>query len=145
MPSRDKFLLMALAYAKDNSLSPVQMQKAMFLLEQEAASQVGDDFYHFSPYNYGPFSSLIYDDVGSLAESGDVIIERIPGRSWSNYRITANGYSKATAAITEVDPRMAEYIKNVVTWIKSLSFSELLSAIYSKYPAYAVNSVFSGR
>jgi hypothetical protein len=67
MASRDEFLLLALASASDGRLTPVQIQKAMFLLKQEAGQFVGPDFYEFVPYNYGPFNSSIYDDLNALA------------------------------------------------------------------------------
>jgi hypothetical protein len=42
------------------------------------------------------------------------------------------------------DPTAARYLENVVDWVTSLNFSQLVRAIYAKYPRYKVNSVFSG-
>jgi hypothetical protein len=83
MASRDEFLLLALASASDGRLTPVQIQKAMFLLKQEAGQFVGPDFYEFVPYNYGPFNSSIYDDLNALAGAGLVTIDQSQGRSWA--------------------------------------------------------------
>ena len=44
----------------------------------------------------------------------------------------------------ELDGSAVTYIRAVVQWSQSLSFSNLLRAIYAHYPAYRVNSVFQG-
>ena len=36
------------------------------------------------------------------------------------------------------------YLEKVVDWVSSLSFPELVRAIYAKYPQYKANSVFTG-
>jgi hypothetical protein len=143
MASRDEFLLLALASAKDGRLTPLQIQKAMFLLKQEAAQFVGPDFYEFVPYNYGPFNSSIYDDLNLLAASGLVSIDQSQGRSWAMYTITGAGQQRADRIRQNVAPAIRDYTENVVTWIKSQSFASLLRSIYAKYPNFAINSVFA--
>jgi|SRR5450631_815511 uncharacterized protein YwgA len=143
MASRQDFLLLALASTSDGRLTPVQIQKAMFLLKQEAGHYVGPDFYDFIPYNYGPFNSSIYDDLNALAGLGLVTIDQSQGRSWAMYTITGTGLQKAEEVGDSVAPAIRDYTKNVVSWIKAQSFAGLLRSIYSKYPSFAVNSVFS--
>jgi hypothetical protein len=143
MASRQEFLLLALASATDGRLTPVQVQKAMFLLKQEASQYVGPDFYEFVPYNYGPFNSSIYDDLNALAGLGLVSIDQPQGRSWAMYTITGPGLEKADLVSDELAPLIRDYTKSVVTWIKAQSFAGLLRSIYSKYPTFAVNSVFA--
>jgi uncharacterized protein YwgA len=143
MASRDEFLLLALASASDGRLTPVQIQKAMFLLKQEAGQFVGPDFYEFVPYNYGPFNSSIYDDLNTLAAAGLVTVDQPQGRSWAMYTITGTGQQKAEQVRQNVAPAIRDYTQSVVTWIKGQSFAGLLRSIYSKYPSFAVNSVFS--
>ena len=143
MASRREFLLLALASASDGRLSPVQIQKAMFLLKQEASQYVEPDFYDFVPYNYGPFDSSIYDDLDALAGSGLVTIDQPQGRSWAMYTITGTGLQKADHVRGSVAPAIRDYTQNVVSWIKAQSFAGLLRSIYSKYPSFAVNSVFA--
>jgi uncharacterized protein YwgA len=76
---RRDWLLAAIAQAGDRGLTPIQIQKILFLLKMEAATYVGDRFYHFEPYNYGPFSSAIYADVDILVASG-FVAEKPAGR-----------------------------------------------------------------
>jgi hypothetical protein len=141
---RKDWLLLSLAKAPRGTLTPVQAQKAMFLLEQEAAHVVGPDFYKFEPYDYGPFSSLVYSDLEQLAREGKVEITQIPGRRWSVYSITPPGQSVAAKLEGEASQPAAQFVGAVVSWVSTLSFQQLVRAIYDKYPAFKVNSVFRG-
>lgn len=53
--------------------TPVQVQKTMFLMRQEAPALVGSGFYEFEAYNYGPFNAQIYNDLESLQQ----IVQRL--------------------------------------------------------------------
>src|SRR2546430_78743 len=76
MIKRDDYLLLALAEAADGSLMPVQIQKAMFLLKEEAGRDISKTFYKFIPYNYGPFCADIYQDLAILESKGLVITDK---------------------------------------------------------------------
>jgi len=130
-----------LAAAADGRLDPVQMQKTLFILSQEAKAYVGADFYTFRPYNYGPFDSLIYRDVDQLARQG-LLIDDNRNRVRC-YVLTQSGAQQAQAIGAGLPTQLTDYIRAVVTWAKSVTFDELLRAVYARYPAYAVNSVFS--
>lgn len=143
MVKRTDVLLLALADSKDHSLSPVQVQKAMFLLQQEAASYLPADFYKFAKYNYGPFSRTVYDDLTAMAAVGLVVEDASPTRSVRVYRLTAAGLSAALEIAGKVNPALQTYLGSVVEWVKALSFTQLVRAIYAKYPEYRENSVFA--
>lgn len=138
---RKDWTLLAISFADETGLSPVQLQKCVFLLGREQKDQVGDEFYEFSAYNYGPFSKLVYQDAEALASEGLVLIDR-PAGSYATYRITTEGAERARQLQSEAPSRTVAYLKAVVEWAQQLSFSELLRAIYSKYPGYRANSVF---
>jgi hypothetical protein len=42
------------------------------------------------------------------------------------------------------DQRGGAYLEKVADWVSSLSFPQLVRAIYAKYPKYKANSVFAG-
>ena len=90
--NRRDWLLSAIAQAGDKGLSPIQIQKTMFLLRMEAGDCVGQGFYAFKPYNYGPFSSVIYKDVDLLVLSG-VLREQHSG-SYKIYVATTAGRNR---------------------------------------------------
>ena len=140
MISRQDWLLLALARRGDNGLSPVQVQKVMFLIGTELPRAVGSNFYRFKPYNYGPFDRAVYDDLGELARDGFVSIDG--SGSWRRYAITANGLARAEEAKSRADRNALTYLDRVVDWVCSLAFTDLIRAIYAKYPSFRVNSVF---
>src|SRR5947209_2707195 len=69
--NRKDWTLLAICSANGNGLSPVQLQKALFLLSREMPNAVGN-FYHFTAYHYGPFDRAVYDDAERLAADGMV-------------------------------------------------------------------------
>jgi hypothetical protein len=142
-PTRADWPLLALYAAEDGVLTPVQMQKVLFLLDQEVRDQIGTDFYNFKPYNYGPFASEIYNDLVEYALDGWIVFDNAPGRNWNKYVITAQGEDRASEIIGKIDAGVSAYLTEIVAWAKSLRFSELVGAIYKAYPDYAKNSIFS--
>lgn len=119
-------------------MTPVQVQKSLFLvgkkLEQEG------DFYTFKPYDYGPFSKTIYHDLDTLAI--DDYIEIQGGFRFREYVATDKGIDRAKAAMEQLDGDTQEFVENVVKWTQSLTFTELVTEIYKRYPETKINSVF---
>ena len=144
MLTRQDWLLLALSKSSGGAMSPVQIQKAMFLFGQEARDRVGRDFYSFQPYDYGPFDAAIYADLRRMTSLGHVRGEWNPDRSWKTWTITAPGRHAALALENDADARLNDYLGRVVTWVGGKSFAELLRSVYAAYPEFAVNSVFRG-
>jgi hypothetical protein len=144
MTTRQEWLLLALAHRNGQPMTPAQIQKTMFLVGTEAKHLVGQGFYKFVPYNYGPFDASVYHDLDVMAQHGLVAGNSFPGRNWKVYAVTAAGLGQATAAKRSVDPSALSYLERVVDWVCSMSFPELVRAIYAKYPEYKANSVFTG-
>ncbi len=142
--TRQEWLLMAIAHRNGQPLTPAQIQKAMFLMSAEAPHLVGPGFYNFIPYNYGPFDANVYHDLDIMAQSGLVTANTFSGRNWKVYAITPAGVAQAAQARQMANPYGLEYLKTVVDWVASMSFPQLVRAIYAKYPEYKANSVFTG-
>ena len=72
---KEDFLLMVVASGKDEPLTPVQLQKSLFLIgeHKDGFSEVPQSFYDFRPYHYGPFDIRVYQDADVLAEQGLVL------------------------------------------------------------------------
>lgn len=143
MTKRQDWLLLALDHRQGKSITPVQIQKAMFVMAMEAKKEVGKRFYKFEPYNYGPFDVTIYRDLEDLAGEGLVSVETSPHR-WSIYSITPAGIQKTSEIKKSTDADTVDYLREVVDWVCGRSFSSLVRAIYHHYPQYKVNSVFIG-
>lgn len=139
---RKDIVLLVIESASDEGLSPLQLQKSIFIIGQSQLTGLPSDFYTFRPYNYGPFCEEIYKDSDTLVEEGMVFNVPIAGQSWSKYVITPKGQTRSEEIKKENNIGLVDYINDTVQWVSSLTFSELLRAIYAKYPAYSVNSVF---
>jgi uncharacterized protein YwgA len=144
MTRRQDVLLAALAASPTRTLTPVQLQKALFLVAQEAKSLAPTSFYAFEKYNYGPFSSEIYDDIGGLRQLDLVEIVH-PSGSWvRHYQLTEKGVEHAAEIQGKLKPKLVRYLSDVTKWVTSLDFQSLVRAIYKKYPEYRKNSIFRG-
>ena len=139
---RWQLLLLFLGFdeAVNRLIDPVRIMKAMFLLEKRGG--LTGHSYRFEPYDYGPFSILVYRDLELLEAKG--LIERIPSprRNWSYVRLTAEGRSLVKELKEEVTPEQLELISEVYNEVWGKGFAELLRYIYKEYPEYAVKSVF---
>lgn len=143
--NRDKWTLLALALAHERGLSPVQLQKSLFLLGKNLNNEVlGSDYYQFEPYNYGPFDVAVYQDAEHLSRQGFVTITRTAERRWPLYQITEAGASAARQIQTQVASEVMQYLERVVAWTQRLSFRQLVKAIYARYPEMRERSVFQG-
>ena len=137
--------LLVVSSAGGAELSPVQLQKALFIIGDAVPGVSEGDFYAFEPYNYGPFSKAIYADVKLLAEQGLVEVSSSPERGWSCYRATPEGLEKARELSAAMDVSISTYVEKIVEWIRNLTFEQLLAYLYSHYPDYAKNSIFKAR
>lgn len=141
---RKDITLLAIESASDGGLSPIQLQKSLFIVGQSHLTGLPSDFYAFYPYNYGPFCEEVYRDTDALVEEGMVFDVPVAEQSWSKYIIAPKGRVRAEEIKKEIDSELSTYIKETVQWVSSLPFVELLRAIYAKYPQYSTNSVFQG-
>lgn len=141
---RSDWLLLALAAAPDHSLTPVQLQKSLFLLGDRRSAAVKPEFYDFAPYDYGPFCRDVYDDADRLSEEGLLRVENEGGRNRRRYVLTVEGERRVKTITTAAPEDGAAYLARVVQWATSLSFGDLVRAIYDAYPNMRARSVFQG-
>ncbi len=135
--------LLVIGAAENRGLSPVQLQKVLFLLQRKfPADRLGESFYNFIPYNYGPFDVQIYYDAEKLEKEGLISITPSAEHRWKTYRVAPAGLRLASELRSEAPASVLEYLDYVVRWVRGLSFRELVSAIYAEYPEFRVNSVF---
>lgn len=142
MTERIDWLLVGLAESPHGRLSPVQVQKLMFLFHEGARRQLDEDqFYNFSPYHYGPFSADIYYDLEALERRGLVEIVRSATGKREGYLITPDGRA-ASEGIAGENRRIHAYVGSLARWISKKSFPELLRYIYRRWPEFRRNSIF---
>ena len=137
-------ILAALAVSKGAVHSPVQIQKLIFLLDRKLANELSGPHFNFIAHHYGPFDRRIYDLLEELAKQGMVEILRNPALRWRNYRSTPEGQEAGGRILNQLDPHVRGYIMELSSFVRKLSFAELVSSIYAAYPDMKVNSVFQG-
>ena len=144
MNTKCEWTLCAIAFAEGQAMSPVQLQKAVFLLGKILPSSVlPTPYYNFLPDNYGPFDGEIYDDVRHLVEMGYVEVVRSTERKYAQYIITNEGKHESLNLMTTFGA-YSDKAKEIVLWTCSQSFANLVRTIYNKYPEFKANSIFQG-
>jgi hypothetical protein len=138
------FVLAAFAPARGAPHSPVQVQKLLFLLDENIAHVVDGPHFHFEPYHYGPFDQRVYVILDRLADDGLVEIEPEPLQRWKTYRLTPEGQKAGDDALATLPQEIRTYITHISQFVRSLPFAQLVSAIYKAYPYMRENSVFQG-
>jgi len=139
---RRSVVLAALAPALGAAHTPVQVQKTLFLIDKEIPALLGGPFFDFRPYDYGPFDKDVYNTLEALKRDGLVEVEVGPGLR--RYRLTEAGQRDGSKLLQVIDPRASKYINDVSKFVRSLSFDQLVAAIYKAYPDMKANSVFKG-
>ena len=139
---REDILLVVVAAGNGTPLTPVQLQKSLFLISENLKGEIPDPFYDFEPYHYGPFGAEVYVDADSLEFQGLLVSVGSSQGTWLDRAITPAGMERAKEAEKELSDSGRAYIQAVVEWAQSLSFSTLVKSIYVHYPQYRKNSVF---
>jgi hypothetical protein len=141
--NRSEILLAGLAAGGENATyTPVQVQKLFFLLDREAATALGGPFFHFVPYDYGPFDQGVYAGLDELARR-DLASVQSTGR-YRVYGLSQAGQIEGRRLLEALQPAAREYVMNVARWVRQLSFQQLVASIYNRYPEMKANSVFRG-
>lgn len=137
-----EFVLATLASAKGAPLTPVQLQKFLFILDRAIGATVRGSGFTFRPYHYGPFDRDVYSTMGELRQQDLAEISESLG-ALRTYRLTDAGEVEGRAiADAKLDQRSRDYASAVGNFVRSHSFASLVSSIYKAYPDMKVNSVF---
>ena len=140
MNRQDYVLAVLSAGGEPAQFSPVQIQKLFFLLDREVSGLVAGPHFNFRPYDYGPFDQAVYQVLGVLAPEG--LVDQIGQGTYRKYLLTPEGFLRGQAALAKLSPDVQRYIADLSKWTRSLSFSQLVSEIYRRYPEMRANSVF---
>lgn len=137
---RKDLMLAVLSSSKGAPHSPVQVQKMFFLVDENIPEHIGGKRFCFKPWSYGPFDSAVYIELEGLAKEG--FVEICPQQTWRSYRLTEKGQAKGKKLFKKLNVDAQKYIKELSTFIRGLTFTQLVSVIYKEYPEMRTNSVF---
>jgi uncharacterized protein len=137
--TRKDYVLAVLAAAEGAPLTPVQVQKLFFILDQRLGGTVGGPFFNFEPYHYGPFDAAVYREIQELESQGLTEIEN--RQALRMYRATFDGVKRGLALL-DTFGRNAAFVRDVVSFVRAKSFSELVSAVYQEWPQMRAKSIF---
>jgi uncharacterized protein YwgA len=142
--NRNDFVLAVFASSNNASYSPVQIQKLFFLIEKKIPELSENNYFNFTPYNYGPFDPVIYDVISELISSGNLKTINDADSRIIKYNTTNKGQIRGEQILQSLGVNAAGKIKILSDFVRRLSFSELVSAIYKEYPDMKKYSIFRG-
>ena len=130
MLNRQKALLALLDQA-GGSASRLTLIKWSFLLSREAPNRGGKAFYGFVPYNHGPYSFCLNQEVGAMIRDG--LVDEPNGHTW-----------RLTPAASRVHDTLPAPLRSDVSFVMDeyghLSTEQLINSVYWRYPWFTVNS-----
>jgi len=140
--TKSDFILAAMAGAHEcAAFDPVRIQKLIFLIETQAASFINGPHFDFKPYHYGPFDKSVFRELDRLHAQGKVELLGAAERRY--YALTSLGREHGTTVLNTFSESLSDFFQKCPRWVLSMSFRDLLGAIYEKYPEMAVHSVAS--
>ena len=143
MTKRD-LVLACLAASEKHFYEPVQIQKIVFLFQEKAVSYLKTKPFSFRPYDYGPFDADIYLCLEELEKEGIVDIIGNPFDRHRLYRLKENGNDVAKRAFDMIPEPYHNFLSRLAVWVKTVSFAQLVGAIYKEFPSMREKSVFIG-
>jgi uncharacterized protein YwgA len=146
-----KMLPLALLYADEEHQidGRTRFQKLIFLMQMEGNLNGLDptDTYRFEPYDYGPFSSTLYDDLDSHIERGLIEdskeeLDEEDDIVKYEYQLESDGQEFVEEQVSENEfGRIVQEAERIIEEYGDIPLPELIDLVYSKYPDYAENSV----
>ncbi len=133
--NKKDWLLLAIG---EGTLEPVQVQKLMFLFREKTAVS-NKEAYEFVPYDWGPCSFEIYDDLDDLIAL-DLIARSQSPHGVSRYSLSEQGQKTEKNIRGLVDEALLGELLKLRRWVTSRPFRTLLLDVYKEFPQYSVAS-----
>jgi len=142
--NRRDLILAILAAAEGRPYTPVQIQKAVFVVCDQFPDLIDDGpGFSFEPYDYGPFDSDVYSEISELEEDAEATVAPSADGNWNTYAASDYGLIRGRELLDAMG-KEGKYIQRISDWVRSLSFNQLVKSIYEAYPEMRANSIFRG-
>ncbi len=139
-------LLLLVSGEKRPIVGRTRFQKLIFL----AMNKYSEHWYSFIPYNYGPYSKELQQDIDVLIEKGLINEEQESledDRIIYSYSATIDGLLFFNKLQTDVE--LHERIYNIISELaetkkkyQSLPLDELIHLVYNMYPEFTGKSIY---
>ena len=126
-----------------------RLEKLIFVIQKRLIEDkklgITASNYDFRPYNFGPFTEEVLDDVESLSLMSLVSIDREGDNQ--EYDLTTKGVSAVESLIAKhrLTPEFVSEIRKIAKFLGDLPLQELVERVYKEYPDYAKNSLIKSR
>lgn len=164
-------LILALLYAgglrkpkNEEVIGNTRLDKLLFLLEQESPLKKYLADFKYEAYNYGPYSSEVFDAIQALINAGLVRMQSSPSEGFLEeadryqietealdnisspketvvYSLTQEGETVASALFNTLSKEEQNELVAMKTKFNSISLRKLLQYVYRKYPEFTTESV----
>lgn len=143
LTGRQAVVLAALSSSPGEAFAPVQVQKMFFLIDENISADLGGKTFSFEPYDYGPFDKAVYQELSALESQGLVeIFSLAPGAGGRRYRLTSNGQALGQQIFANLPQGAQSYMAEVSSWVRKLTFAQLVGSIYKAFPHMRERSIF---
>ena len=106
-------------------LDRIRMQKAVFLAERRGPVE-WRNVYQFEPYDWGPFSRDLSEDLRSMIQDGRLqLMEKQPGR-YPAFATSDLGEAEAREFLEATEPNYVAFLRQVRLFVSTRSFGQLL-------------------
>ncbi|KXB07319.1 hypothetical protein AKJ52_00485 [candidate division MSBL1 archaeon SCGC-AAA382C18] len=143
---KKKLLPLALIYTGGEAIEGrTRLQKMIFLAQQDMEDSV--ETYDYEPYDYGPFSKELYDDIDDLVDEGIIKEQKEKlddGRIKYFYEMSEEGQEIIESKMDNNKDfhDLKEKMEDIKSTYNKKNLRDLLNEVYSRYPKYAEESVF---
>jgi len=120
--------LLQLVHLAGGVIDRLVLTKWAFLIRQETESRGGASFYDFVPYQYGPFSFALYQEMEKLISFGYV------------KAIGVSAWALGDVSYPPVDVHVNRDLVSIASRFRESTLEELLDYVYEKYPVFTINS-----
>lgn len=115
--------------------------KQFFVFVKEVEKDL-NEYFHFIPYDYGPYSFVLEETVKNLQKKG--LISKVENGDRADFILTKSGCDRADEIIALIPEKEKNVIGNLRKDATQLGYSGILRYVYSRYPEYTTASKIKG-
>lgn len=125
-------------------LDRIRMQKAVFLTSERGPVE-WRSAYTYAPYNWGPYSRDLSDDLNRCISGKLVRLSHVNAPRYGRYALTDAGQDIADQLWSHLSSAAQNFLVELRSWVTHKDFNTLLKDVYDEFPDYATNSMWTGK